>query len=117
MKKSMSNIPESTIRMQWVPGPGESVKERTEQKVARPKRYKVLMHNDDYTTMEFVVEVLREVYRRNMDEAVRIMMAIHHEGLGIAGVYTAAIAETKIAQTHQRAREAGYPLRCTMEPE
>ena len=93
------------------------VAEETKEKVEPPKRYKVLMHNDDFTTMEFVVEVLTEVFRKSMEDAVQIMLAIHHQDVGVAGVYTADIAETKIATVHGRARDAGFPLRCSMEEE
>lgn len=93
------------------------VAEEVREKVEPPKRYKVIMHNDDYTTMEFVIIVLIEIFRKPDHEAFDIMMQIHHEGSGIAGVYPLDIAETKISQAHDRAREAGYPLRCTLEEE
>lgn len=83
----------------------------------KPKRYKVLMHNDDYTSMEFVVEVLTSIFRKSEAEAVRLMHKIHTEGKAICGVYTLEIAETKVAQTIELARENGFPLRCTMEEE
>ena len=79
--------------------------------------YQVLMHNDHYTTMDFVVEMLETVFRKPSPEAVRIMLNIHEQGVGRCGVYTAEIAEAKIATVHQTARAHGYPLRCTMEPE
>ncbi len=83
----------------------------------RPKRYKVLMHNDDYTTMEFVIEVLMSIFRKSEAEAVQLMHKIHTEGKAICGVYTLEIAETKVAQTMELARNNGFPLRCTMEEE
>lgn len=95
--------------------PGAAVKER--QKLERPRRYKVLLLNDDYTTMEFVVYVLEEVFRKTRDEAVRIMLNVHENGKGIAGVYVKDVAETKIATTHKFAQDSGYPLKCGMEPE
>ena len=77
--------------------------------VAEPKMYQVLLHNDDYTTMEFVVNILMTVFHKTADQAV------HKRGKGIAGVYPHEIAETKVDKTHFLAREAGYPLRCTLE--
>lgn len=85
--------------------------------VREPRRYRVLLHNDDYTTMEFVVDILVSVFRKTHDEATAIMMAVHQEGLGSCGVYTEEVAETKVAQVHDRARKAGFPLRCSMEEE
>lgn len=82
-----------------------------------PRMYKVLFHNDDYTTMEFVVEVLSVVFRRTRVEATRIMLSIHRSGRGVAGVYTREIAETKAQLAMDRARDRGYPLLVTTEPE
>ncbi len=77
--------------------------------------YKVLLHNDDYTTMEFVVIVLEKIFQRTTAEATRIMLNVHHQGVGVAGVYTREIAETKIAVVHDLAARNEYPLRCSME--
>ena len=85
--------------------------------VQLPKKYRVLMHNDNYTTMDFVVEVLRVVFHKNIDQATNIMLAIHEKGLGVCGVYTEEIAETKLGQVHDLARKAGFPLRCSLEEE
>lgn len=79
--------------------------------------YKVLLHNDDFTTMEFVVEILTNVFRKSRVEATRIMLLIHNTGKGVAGVYTKEIAEAKADQATDRARSAGYPLLATIEPE
>ncbi|MFP4172386.1 MAG: ATP-dependent Clp protease adaptor ClpS [Candidatus Hydrogenedentota bacterium] len=79
--------------------------------------YRVLLHNDHYTTMDFVVYILETVFRKPMDQAVRIMLNVHENGTGIAGVYSAEIAEAKVATVHRQARQHGYPLRCSMEPE
>lgn len=86
-------------------------------KTEPPKRFKVLIHNDDYTSMEFVVLVLTTVFRHTPASAARLMLQIHRTGLGVAGVYGKEIAETRIEQTITLAREAGHPLQCTMEPE
>ncbi|MBP8037051.1 MAG: ATP-dependent Clp protease adapter ClpS [Desulfobulbus sp.] len=80
-----------------------------------PPLYKVLLHNDDYTTMEFVVMVLVTVFAKNSDEATRIMLNVHHQGIGIAGVYTREVAETKVAIVHRLARRHQFPLKCTLE--
>lgn len=97
--------------------PQEGVKEKTRQKTATPRMYQVFLLNDDYTTMEFVVEILQEVFRKSPLEATRIMLLVHRAGRGLAGVYPRDIAETKIADVHQRAQDQGYPLKCTMESE
>jgi ATP-dependent Clp protease adaptor protein ClpS len=85
--------------------------------VREPRRFRVLLHNDDYTTMEFVVDTLMQVFRKNFTEATATMLVVHEKGLANCGVYTEEIAETKVAQVHDRARKAGYPLRCSMEEE
>jgi ATP-dependent Clp protease adaptor protein ClpS len=102
---------------EYISTPGGDTAIQEETRVERPKKYKVLLHNDNYTTMEFVVEVLRDVFRKNIDEAVEIMLSVHKQGMGVAGVYVKSVAEAKVMATHQRARDAEYPLRCSMEPE
>ena len=94
---------------------GVDVKERT--RVARPRRFQVLLHNDDYTTMDFVVHVLASIFRKDRTEAVRIMLEVHHQGIGVAGVYTREVAESRIKRVHRNAKESGMPLRCSMQPE
>jgi len=96
---------------------GGEVLERTKQKTKRPELYKVLLLNDDYTTMDFVVEVLESIFNKAPAEAYRIMMAVHTQGKGLAGVYPYDIAETKVETVIDRARENGFPLKATMEPE
>jgi ATP-dependent Clp protease adaptor protein ClpS len=90
-------------------------KTRTERKLQKPKMYKVLLHNDDYTTMEFVVFVLMSIFYRSETDAVQIMLHVHKNGIGVAGVYTHEVAETKAGQVEALARENEYPLRCTVE--
>lgn len=85
--------------------------------VREPRRFRVLLHNDDYTTMDFVIEILITIFRKNPEEAMHIMLSVHEKGLGSCGVYTEEVAETKVAQVHDRARKAGFPLRCSMEEE
>ncbi len=80
-----------------------------------PSMYRVIMHNDDYTTMEFVVMVLMNVFQKPKAEATRIMMDIHRKGAGECGIYSKDIAETKVAIVHQKARSSSFPLRCSME--
>lgn len=102
---------------EYIGTPGADVAVDQRPKTSKPHRYKVLLHNDNYTTMDFVVMVLRDVFRRPHDEAVRIMLNVHQNGIGVAGVYVKSVAETKIRTVHDLAREEGYPLRCSMEPE
>jgi len=86
-------------------------------KTEEPRRYQVVLHNDDYTTMEFVVLVLQKFFYKNETEATQIMLHVHHKGYGIVGTYTRDVAETKAAQVMDFAKEYGHPLRCTAEPE
>ncbi len=82
-----------------------------------PRLYRVLLHNDHYTTMDFVVFVLERVFRKSETEAQAIMLAVHKQGIGIAGVFTRDLAETKVAQVKALAEREGYPLKCSTEPE
>lgn len=91
------------------------VKEKIDAKVQRPKLYKVVMHNDDYTTMEFVVEVLIGIFNKSAAEATKIMLDVHKKGAGIAGIYSYDIARTKINQAHIEAREQGFPLKLSLK--
>jgi len=92
-----------------------SVAAETEKKLKKPKLYRVLLHNDNYTTMEFVVMILMNVFHHPQGVAVRIMLQVHHNGIGVAGVYSFEIAETKVAQVIELARQDEFPLRCSME--
>jgi ATP-dependent Clp protease adaptor protein ClpS len=87
------------------------------QKLKKPTLYKVLLHNDNYTTREFVVAVLREIFHKSETDAVQIMLHVHYNGVGVAGVYTFEVAETKIKTVEAAAQENGFPLRLSMEPE
>ena len=98
-----------------LPQDEESVATETKKKVEKPHLYKVLLHNDDYTTMEFVVLVLKEVFNKEEQQAIRIMMAVHLQGIGVAGVYTHEIAEAKVNRVTDMARAKQFPLLCTME--
>ena len=94
-----------------------SLDEEVQRKTRKPRRYKVLLHNDDYTTMDFVVEVLVRHFRRTPGEATHIMLQVHHQGVGVAGVYPKETAETKIAEVTDEARAQGMPLLLTSEAE
>jgi ATP-dependent Clp protease adaptor protein ClpS len=89
----------------------------TRRKVARPTRYKVLLFNDDYTPMEFVVAILEQIFGKGPTEATQIMLAVHRGGVGVAGVYVLDVAETKVVAVHQAAETRGYPLRAGVEQE
>jgi ATP-dependent Clp protease adaptor protein ClpS len=90
---------------------------KPEKKLKKPTLYKVLLHNDNYTTREFVVAVLKEIFHKSETEAVQIMLHVHYNGIGVAGVYTFEVAETKIRTVEAAARDNGFPLRLSMEPE
>src|SRR5215831_7391472 len=90
---------------------------KSKPKTKKPSMYKVLLLNDDYTPMEFVVHVLERFFGKSREDATRIMLHVHHRGVGICGVYTYEVAETKVAQTIEFARRHQHPLQCTMEKE
>jgi len=94
-----------------------AVATRTRRKVARPERFKVLLYNDDYTPMEFVVKILESIFGKGPSAATQIMLQIHNSGLGVAGVYVLEVAETKVATVHNVAERQGYPLRAGIEKE
>jgi ATP-dependent Clp protease adaptor protein ClpS len=89
----------------------------TRVRTKKPSMYKVLMLNDDYTPMEFVVDVLQHIFQKNREEATQIMLHVHQKGVGICGVYTYEVAETKVTQTVDYARKNQHPLQCTLEKE
>jgi len=101
---------------EWGSEGDSAVATESEQKLKKPELYKVLIHNDDYTTMEFVVSVLMSVFHHSEPEAVQIMLHVHQHGVGVAGVFSREVAETKVGKVMDMARESEYPLRCTMEP-
>jgi ATP-dependent Clp protease adaptor protein ClpS len=90
---------------------------KTRPKTKKPSLYKVLLLNDDYTPMEFVVHVLERFFNKGREEATRIMLHVHHKGVGICGVYTYEVAETKVTQVMDFCRQHHHPLQCTMEKE
>lgn len=92
---------------------GTAVEERV--RIKRPKPYKVILLNDNYTTMDFVVSILERIFKKSPAEAVRVMLQVHQAGFGVCGNYPKQIAESKVKAVHDEAQGAGYPLRCTME--
>jgi len=101
--------------------PGEqgdvAVEQKTAKKLQRPRLYKVLFHNDDFTTMEFVVALLMGIFHHSEAEATTIMLHVHRNGVGVAGIYTFAVAEAKVSEAMKAAEEAEFPLLVTLEPE
>ena len=95
----------------------ESVESESEHDVEEPPMYRVMLLNDDYTTMEFVVDVLVYVFQKSPEEATRIMLNVHRSGVGVCGIYPFEIAETKVNTVETLARENGFPLKCIMERE
>ena len=91
--------------------------ERTKQETKKPELYRVVLLNDDYTTMDFVIEVLETIFNKQPAEAFRIMMMVHTQGKGLCGVYPHEVAETKVDAVMEAARDNGFPLRAAMEPE
>lgn len=97
------------------PGLREDVGSNVEEELEEPPMYRVLLHNDDYTTMEFVVQILENVFHKSPSEATHIMLSVHKNGTGVCGVFTAEVAETKVELVHHLARKNGFPLQCSME--
>ena len=86
---------------------------KSEKKVKEPSMYRVLLHNDNYTTMEFVVEILVHIFHKTIADATRIMLNVHEKGTGVCGVYTFEVAETKVDTVHSLAQDHGFPLKCS----
>ncbi len=99
------------------PSGGVALEQETREKIDKPRLWQVLLHNDNYTTMDFVVMVLVSVFHKPESEAMRIMLDVHRKGTGRVGLYTREVAETKVAAVMELAQEAQFPLLCTMEPE
>ncbi|MGS0680163.1 ATP-dependent Clp protease adapter ClpS [Shewanella sp. 125m-7] len=93
----------------------ERVEESVESELKQPSMYKVILNNDDYTPMDFVIEILQLFFKKDELQATEIMLAIHHKGKGICGIYPFGIAETKVAQVNQFARQNQHPLLCSLE--
>jgi ATP-dependent Clp protease adaptor protein ClpS len=102
---------------QYDPDIEEGISSETDQEVDEPPMYKVMLLNDDYTTMEFVVEVIEVVFQKSPEEAIQIMLNVHRSGVGVCGIYPSEIAETKVDTVLTLARENGFPLKCIMERE
>ena len=98
-------------------GPNTGVITKPEVKTKKPSLYKVLLLNDDYTPMEFVVYVLEHFFHKSREDATRVMLHVHQRGIGVCGVYTYEVAETKVSQVVDFARQNQHPLQCTMEKE
>jgi ATP-dependent Clp protease adaptor protein ClpS len=93
----------------------QQTEEKTEIRTGKPSLYNVFLLNDDYTTMDFVVHILENIFLKNLTEATQIMLHVHKKGVGLAGVYPRDIAETKVERVHRIARENEFPLKCIME--
>ena len=98
-------------------GIGTNIATQTRAKTKRPSMYRVLLLNDDYTPMEFVVLVLQRFFRMTIEDATRVMLQVHQKGVGVCGVFTYEVAETKVSQVLAVARRSEHPLQCSMEPE
>ncbi len=94
-----------------------TTKSHINTKIKKPSMYKVIILNDDYTTMDFVVQILVDLFNKDLVEANRIMLDIHNNGEGLAGVYTYEIAHTKLIEVHAKASDCGFPLQCRLEKE
>ena len=102
---------------EYIPDSEELVTSDTEEDTKEPPMYKVLLHNDHYTTMEFVVEILMYVFHKPIEAAAQIMLNVHKNGIGVCGSYTYEVAETKVDTVHILAKDKGFPLKCSMEEE
>jgi len=95
----------------------DDVKLKTRKRVKTPDMYRVIIHNDNFTTMDFVVEILIKIFHKPAAEATQVMFDVHRRGKGVAGVFTYDIANTKVSQVHQLARQSEFPLKCSVEKE
>ncbi len=115
VERSIRSVAEDRGMGNYSPEADDVVRSETLDDVREPSMYRVLLHNDDYTSMEFVVEILQFVFNKSAEEATLIMLKVHNEGIGLCGVYTYEIAETKVDTVQVLAREREFPLKCTME--
>lgn len=99
------------------PDSNVATQSKSKEKLERPRLYKVIFHNDNYTTMEFVVAVLKDVFRKSESDAITVMLQVHRNGWGVAGVYPYEVAETKLKLTEKLAQQNEFPLRLSLEPE
>lgn len=105
------------IIMSNIESDGESGTSLAEQiKLKKPQMYKVLMHNDDYTSMEFVIHVLQKFFNKNYEESHAIMLKVHHDGIGICGIFTFEVAESKASKVNKYSKNKGHPLKCSIDP-
>lgn len=109
MTADMNNSPEDENDVE------RGVATKTRPKTKKPSQYRVLLLNDDYTPMEFVVSILMGIFKKTNEEATQIMLNVHQNGIGVCGVYTFEVAETKVAQVLESAKRNGHPLKCTLE--
>jgi ATP-dependent Clp protease adaptor protein ClpS len=116
MATKPSNPPVQPIRLPEKDDGGSVVLERRTQKVKPPQMYQVVMLNDDYTPMEFVVHVIQEFFSKDLESATQIMLKIHLDGKGVCGVYSKDVAASKVDQVLEAANKAGHPLKCLSEP-
>ena len=125
IRRYLPGMPKEPIRPGGGEGPPDSgdpqreggVATQTRRKISRPERFKVLLYNDDYTPMEFVVKILESIFGKGPSAATQIMLQIHNAGLAVAGVYVLEVAETKLTAVHTSAERQGYPLRAGIEKE
>lgn len=115
MSSDTPKLPPTPPKPSKQDGSGSVVAEHKRARTAPPRFYQVVMLNDDFTPMEFVVMMLQEYFQRDLDTATQIMLKIHHEGRGVCGVYTKDVAATKVDLVLAAARRAGHPLQCIME--
>lgn len=109
MATDMNNSPEDENDAE------RGVATKTRPKTKKPSQYRVLLLNDDYTPMEFVTSILMGIFKKTQEEATQIMLNVHQNGIGVCGVYTFEVAETKVAQVLESAKRGGHPLKCTLE--
>jgi ATP-dependent Clp protease adaptor protein ClpS len=108
-------VPEKTQEEESQESQSDVVVEEGKPQLRQPPQFAVILHNDDYTTMDFVIEILNKYFYKTGDEAMQLMLLVHQNGQAVAGVYQHQIAETKVVQVHEHARSRGFPLKCSVE--